>query len=339
MDILKEIRVKIGKVSEGDRPRGINAILAHIEIAEKYYHKGNSEKDEHYFTDVIYRTNHAFEGILKEAYEVIQEQNASNKSPYEIEQYLSNNNVFNDRVMQLFVNYRQSWRNPSTHDYQLFFGSQEAFLAIVSVSSFVNILLDQIVEKLAYRDAKVKAIKHVEKYKKLHLDYTSLSLIGKCSKILVGYAKYFKEHFEKLYDLPEPELIGSLMGYISAFEPEWSISANSTISVEGGSITPDIVIEGSSEKLIIQFRRGSASNLGLFYGEISPEYEQLKGFLKKSDVSMGIVFHTPASANFEIITANSTSETIREIYSIEGSVLPPEDEVEYEDFADFGEQT
>lgn len=337
MDILKEIRSKLGKVSENDRPSGINAILAHIEIAEKYYNRGNAEKDDHYFTDVIYRTNHAFEGILKEAYEVIEEQNASNKSPYEIEQYLSSNDVFNERVMQLFINYRQSWRNPSTHDYQLFFGSQEAFLAIVTVSSFVNILLDQIVEKLAYQDAKVKAFNHVNKYKELISSYNSLSLMEKSSKILVGYAKYFKEHFDNLYDLPEPELIGSLMGYISAFEPEWNISANQIVSVEGGKINPDIIINDSNEKLIIQFKRGLVSNIGLFYGEISAEYEQLTGFLKKSDIKMGIVFHTPADANYEIITGNSTSKTIREIYTVEDSVLPSDDEYEDMSFVEFEE--
>jgi hypothetical protein len=88
MDILKQIKEKLSKVSQEDRPDGINAILSHIEISEKYYIKAVSDKDENYFTDVVYRTNHAFEGILKEAYEILEEKDASRTTPYKIEKYL-----------------------------------------------------------------------------------------------------------------------------------------------------------------------------------------------------------------------------------------------------------
>ena len=325
MDILKEIKGKLGKVSEDDRPKGINAVLAHIEIAEKYYSKGITEKDEHYFTDVIYRTNHAFEGILKEAYEVIQEQDAASKSPFEIEQYLANNKLLNDRVMQLFINYRQNWRNPSTHDYQLFFGGQEAFLAIVTVSSFVNVLLDQIVEKLAYKTAKLKSIEHTSTYKKKIKGYKNLPTMNKVSQILLGYCNYFQENFDQLNELPEPELLGGLKGYISAFESNWNVLTNQTIEGTKSKVNPDIIIDTKKEKLMIQFKRSGVENTSLFYGDISPEYEQISNFIRNSDIKQGIVLHTPHKKDDAIITGHSNSVTIREIYSIEESFLPSEE--------------
>ncbi|MDB4837004.1 hypothetical protein OAH87_00860 [Marinomonas sp.] len=331
MDILKEIKGKLSKVSDEDRPKGINAVLAHIEISEKYYVKGIAEKDEHYFTDVIYRTNHAFEGILKEAYEVIQEQNASNKSPYEIEQFLADNDLLNARVMQLFINYRQNWRNPSTHDYQLFFGSQEAFLAIVTVSSFVNVLLDQIVEKLAYKSAKLKSIEHVTAYKSGIKGYSKLSLMNKVSQILRGYCNYFQENFAQLIELPEPELLGGLKGYISAFEPNWKISTNQIIAGTKSKINPDMVIDNNKDKFIVQFKRSGTENTSLFYGDISAEYEQLSNFLSNSEIKQGVVLHTPHKKGDAIITGHVNSDTLREVYSIEDSMLPNEENEENEE--------
>ncbi len=70
--------------------------------------------------------------------------------PFQIEKHLENEDLLKERVLNQFTNYRTEWRNKSTHDYQLFFASQEALLAIVSVSAFFNILLDQMLEKYSF---------------------------------------------------------------------------------------------------------------------------------------------------------------------------------------------
>ena len=159
MDILESIVFKINSLTRKDKPHpeipsGVKAVLTHIEVAEKYFQRAKQENDPHLFTDVIYRTNHAFEGILKEAYIILADKVAENTSTYEIENYLTANNIFKERVMELFKNYRQNWRNPSTHDHQLFFTEQEAFLAIVTVSAFVSILVDQIIQKISFTFSK-----------------------------------------------------------------------------------------------------------------------------------------------------------------------------------------
>ena len=227
--------------------------------------------------------------------------------------------------MQLFVNYRQNWRNPSTHDYQLFFGGQEAFLAIVTVSSFVNVLLDQIVEKLAYKTAKLKSIEHTSTYKKKIKGYKNLPTMNKVSQILLGYCSYFQENFDQLNELPEPELLGGLKGYISAFESHWNVLTNQTIEGTKSKVNPDIIIDTKKEKLMIQFKRSGVENTSLFYGDISPEYEQISNFIRNSDIKQGVVLHTPHKKDDAIITGHSNSVSIREIYSIEESFLPSEE--------------
>ena len=150
MNLLQNIAEKINSINETSLPHGVKSVITHIEIAEKHFFQAKESKDHDLYTDVIYRTNHAFEGILKEAYQILENKPSNEKSSFDIENYLSENNVFNERVMELFVNYRKNWRNPSTHDHKLFFVEQEAFLAIVTVSAFVNLLLDQIIEKISY---------------------------------------------------------------------------------------------------------------------------------------------------------------------------------------------
>ena len=154
MDILVEVKDKIANLPVEIDRSGMNSIITHIERAEFYLSSGKKNTDANFFTDVIYRSNQAFEGILKEAYKYIAHQEIGKKPIYQIENYFIRKKLLNFRVLDLFKNYRQNWRNPSTHDYNLFFSSYEAFLAIVSVSSFIYVLLDQISEAMAYKREK-----------------------------------------------------------------------------------------------------------------------------------------------------------------------------------------
>ncbi len=148
MDLLQDIRRKSTALEGHQTLEGINAVIRHIEVADRYLSQARVGNEEDLFNDVIYRTNQASEGILKEAYSVLTSQDGSNLSPNQIEQHLVQGKVLAARVLELFKNYRQNWRNPSTHNHKLFFGEQEALLAIVSVSAFANILLDQIIEAI-----------------------------------------------------------------------------------------------------------------------------------------------------------------------------------------------
>ena len=107
MDLLKEIRDKIKSNAASTSGRGLDSILAHIEIAERHHLRAKKDRDEHLYTDVIYRTNHAFEGILKEAYITLADKPADKLTPFEIEEYLLKSNALRGRVVDLLTNYRQ----------------------------------------------------------------------------------------------------------------------------------------------------------------------------------------------------------------------------------------
>lgn len=70
MNLLELLKSKAAYFSVSEEDSGISSLISHIEIAERHYENGKSG-DDYLFTDVIYRSNQAFEGILKEAYRII----------------------------------------------------------------------------------------------------------------------------------------------------------------------------------------------------------------------------------------------------------------------------
>jgi len=101
VDLLKQINEKISSTPDLSAATGLRSILTHIEIAERHHHRAKAERDEHLFTDVIYRANHAFEGILKEAYGMLAEKSGDLLSPNEIEEYLLTSKILRARVADL----------------------------------------------------------------------------------------------------------------------------------------------------------------------------------------------------------------------------------------------
>lgn len=201
MDLLQQIKTKLGSDPYWAPPPGLKSVLTHVEVAERYYLRAHAERDEHLYTDVIYRTNHAYEGILREAYELLAEKPADKLSTYEIEDYLLANSVLRARVADLLKNYRQNWRNPSTHDHQLFFSEQESFLAIVNVCAFVSILLDQILERVAY-ERKKKDLDKALLARDTIKNFDKLPLVEKVWRLLLSFTDHYIKKFPEMSSLP-----------------------------------------------------------------------------------------------------------------------------------------
>ena len=237
MDILQIIKDKAKLLPADEKSTGVQAVITHIETAEKYLARADAESDENLFTDVIYRTNYAFEGILKEAYRIIAERDPEKRTPNEIELYLAENNIFRSRVMDLFGNYRNQWRNPSTHDYKLFFTEQEAFLAVVTVSAFTNILLDQIIETINFKLGKIKAEQNVNAIKKAIQNYNSLPLLYKTKDLFIEFGKDLIKHTQDISTMHEYQIIGLLSGFIKAIEPSFLLIQEPVIAKD---LRPDL---------------------------------------------------------------------------------------------------
>ena len=297
MDTLEAIKSKIKLFSQLENSSSVRAVILHIEIAEKYFHRAKSENDYNLFTDVIYRTNQTFEGILKEAYSIFSNKKSSTKSPNEIEKYLANQGVFKEHVKELFATYRTQWRNKATHDHQLFFSEQEAFLAIVNVSAFVNFLLDQMIEKIAFENEKLEVEKRKSKLKQVIENYAKLNLTEKITAILFQFSHEMQDihkpqtDSEKEINLSEFELSGRLMGFISSIDPDLNIQSEVPIKAGNVILRPDIMISENMEQVIVVLKR--SPHLISYDFSIDSSLNQLLSYLIASGINQGILYYPP----------------------------------------------
>ncbi|GHT93222.1 hypothetical protein FACS1894140_6190 [Spirochaetia bacterium] len=231
MDTTYELKLLVEAFDEPFKKKFETGVLTHINRSELYFEKALSDDDEMYFTDVIYRCNHAYEGVLKEAYSILFGKDSSKQTPDKIEKDFLSNNVINDRVKNQFTSYRQDWRNPSTHDYQLFFSKEEAFMAILSVSSFIYTLLSQLLVSQAYNKLKNK--------KNNMAQINGFDFDNIVEKIAV-FSLYLKN--ENIKPATELQIEGYLLAYLEWIFPDLSIKSEYRFA--GG--VADIVIEYQS---------------------------------------------------------------------------------------------
>ncbi len=285
MDLLELIKSKVLPFEGTDSQQGLEAVVHHIEIAEKHYEQGKSA-GEYHFTDVLYRTNQAFEGALKEAYRVLSGSDPSKKTLFQIEKHLENEDLLKDRVLNQFTNYRTEWRNKSTHDYQLFFASQEALLAIVSVSAFFNILLDQMLEKHSFELEHAKLSKVVQSLFSDVENYESMGFMQQCVELLTHFSSQMRRELNKDQVLTEYELLGKLTGFISAADPQIKISTEKAINFASGRLMLDLLLEKGDSSVIVELKRPSTE----WRRRAHEGIEQLRHYLIAANLTQGIVF-------------------------------------------------
>ena len=285
MDLLNIIKAKKDAFKGTSSELGLDAVIHHIEVSESHFELARSN-GEHLYTDAVYRTNQAFEGALKEAYRILKGEDPARKKPFEIEKYLGSNKVLKERVLAQLTNYRTEWRNESTHDYQLFFSSQEALLAIVSVSAFFNILLDQMLEKQSFDFEKAKVEGRGKEYFDAVDGYESLSFLQQVIKIMMLFSREMKDEDDKYRLVKEFELTGRLAGFITASDSEIEVLTEYPIKNESGRFYIDMLLKKGDEYLVVELKRPNSEYLR----RAREGNEQLKRYLIASNFSQGIVF-------------------------------------------------
>lgn len=253
MDLIAELNTKIASLKEGEYILGLKAVVRHIEAGFAHIARAKQTGDTSAYTDAVFRANQAFEGSIKEAYRVLANGNPANKSIYEIEKFLEENEIVKERVRSLFTNYRQDWRNPSTHDYRLQFDETEGFLACLSVASFAYILIDRILIETGIHESTNQTLAF--KNEAVERDVPNLS------------APLKDQVFKALLDLPpdlylekgahELQLVGSIAGFLQSRLSSAEIKVEETIgsSQKRTFATPDILIGSRAELIVVEVKR------------------------------------------------------------------------------------
>jgi hypothetical protein len=253
MNVLEVIRARVSSLPEGPHTVGLKSILRHIEIAYRHLSRGEDEGDDSAYSDAIYRSNQAFEGSIKEAYRVLAERDPHGTTPHKIEQYLQKEKLFRPRVLSQFTNYRTQWRNPSTHDYNLEFDEDEAFLAVVSVSAFAKMLVDQIAEKLAFTSVRDDIADHG-----VVNDFimTGRMLIDDIGDAFLQFISTYAPARLSGGGQTDEQLLGALRGYLSSVDPSLSIRTNYLIREGERVFEADMIVSRGEESLVVELKRG-----------------------------------------------------------------------------------
>lgn len=283
MDLLQEINKRIEALGASAVRDGLAAIVQHIEVAERHLANARREAREEYFNDVLYRTNQAYEGMLREAYTVLVGKPPSNLSTHGIEQFLLRQGILSERAIDLLKNYRQNWRNPSTHDHRLVFRDHEAVLAIVSVSSFAVVLLERVIGAASFAEAEKEGKKPVPlppatKHKPLADRLAQLVRQFGTAYVTADFvrAPYF-----------ESQLLGQLRAFIAAAEPALSATPEASIGGKSG-IKADMLIQDGDETVLLELKRRIATE-----DSFESALSQVTHYLAKAGLKDGILFAPP----------------------------------------------
>ncbi|WP_258098600.1 GxxExxY protein [Marinoscillum pacificum] len=310
MDVLDLIRNQLAEINRISPEISLDPIVTHIERAEHLFNEGKRKGDEHFFTDVIYRTNQAFEGSLRTAYMILADQTeekANKKRTVDIEDYIANNSIFHDRVLHHFTNYRQEWRNKSTHDFKLFFSESEAFLAIGNVSAYTYLLINQIIEKLAYKVEQQKLAKQKKQKEKIRQVASDEKLDLK--EKITAWIMLFLESTDKDFNTHlEIELIGMFEAFLDVVTD--TIKVNREVKIENGSrpYRIDMLIEQGKEKVILEFK--------------SPRMRYHKGYEQQILSYMGFtgikegILWIPSTEREGVIVEDTTNNQIDGMYNL-----------------------
>ena len=306
MDILLSTNQKLQKANF-EIPSGIKAVLAHIEVAEKRFQSAKQDRDNSLYTDVIYRTNQAFEGILKEGFTILANKDGSKVSSNEIEKYLLNNHVFKERVMELFTNYRQNWRNPSTHNHQLFFSEEEAFLAIVTVSAFTYILTDQILEKLSYQAEKENTEVRAKEIRKSLANYSELEPIEKIRAILIELFLEIRLD-KKFMERTEAQQRGLVSGFLASFEPNIKIDFESVLTKDSRAFRVDFISHLDNKKIAIHLNR---NKVDLQYEDLDFRLgvQEMEKWFVANKITQAVLFYFPIESTDEAMFSYPSGDT------------------------------
>lgn len=284
MDIIATLRGKIDQAGAGDHTLGLMAMLAHVEVAYKHLKRRQRDADDSAFTDAVYRTNQAFEGGLKEAYSVLAKKNLDKARIFDIEQFFSKSNVFRKRVLDQFTNYRQEWRNPSTHDHKLDFSESEAFLAIVSVTAFSCLLVDEMALQLA-RDREEEAAKLLARTIKSKFNFTEGDLLGRVTEALKSY--FTLRSVDELESNSYPQWLGSVAGFLSAIFPDAEVLSEAQIGGKKRKLVADILVKSSGQSVVVEIK--NRVNIRTYESMLI----QLESVIASSGHRDGIVFYLP----------------------------------------------
>jgi hypothetical protein len=285
VDTLELLREKVERAVVLGAAPGVNAVLKHLQMAERHFDEARRTGEDELFTDVIYRANQVYEGMLREGYAVFAGQGAKKGlKTYELESYLKDNHIFKDRVVGAMEHYRQKWRNPSTHEHVTSFVESEALMALLSVTSFAALLLDQLVDSLVFTHEAQEMEKELEKVQANLERVRSEPLVDRLSFVLPDFGHRLTVSLKS-----ELEVVAQLRAYLTTVLPDAVVEEAPSFSDQQGIVRPDLYIREGKETAVVEVKRYKAWS----QREQQSALEQMHRYLAAADANSAFLVAVP----------------------------------------------
>lgn len=159
-------------------------------------------------------------------------------------------------------------------------------MAIVSVSAFFNILLDQMIEKYSFDLEKEKLERSSEVFFGDSDAYNSMSLMQKAIELLKLFVAELNKEGVSASNLREFELQGRLSGFLAVADPEIDVLTEYPIDHNLGRLRPDILLQKADDQVVVELKRPSNN----YQRRVREGLGQLKLYLTASKIDKGIIF-------------------------------------------------
>ena len=166
------------------------------------------------------------------------------------------------------------------------FTEAEAFLGILSVTSFVNLLLDQMIQQAAYDREKLDTEQHALEIRKHIKSIESLPLLDRTVQLLLEFSRQLRKLDPKSAGTNESQLSGMLHAFLTSFAPEIDVAVQPMLKDASGRISPDFILSQAGDGVLIE---------GTKYKRLNKKSEELKvqqilRYLRAAKISSGIMF-------------------------------------------------
>jgi hypothetical protein len=182
--------------------------------------------------------------------------------------------------------YRQEWRNTSTHDHTLLFSEQDAILAIVSVSAFAVVLLNQVIETLNFKKKKAAVEAQRAEFSAELAKYRDLDFERGLVTLVQAFAATLQTDDSALHVATEAEILGQLAGFLAALDPSLRIS----LAMQIGNREFDLVVERGSERAAIELKRTGTTQF------LRAAANQVGAMIANANIPFAVLFVPPRGA-------------------------------------------
>ena len=164
------------------------------------------------------------------------------------------------------------------------FNESEAFLAIVSVSAFACVLIDQIAGRLAHDEA---ATEVEEKHAELtqEFDVASTPLTDLATKI---FREFSRQHNSDSSIQTEIQLMGALSGFFSAIVPELEVILDYKLSSDSHERC-DLFLRYNDNRVLVELKRTNSPR------QLKDGIAQLHSYMSLTGIMDAILFMYPPS--------------------------------------------